>query len=113
MSNKLNSKLVISRLLTGSLLISLPSMVMAISQDKLIVTSSFYQGTATPIVVGSTILAGKTAGSTVTATADGSYLNVWNNNKTDGGFGVTSPVFISFLDSEYGNLQQTINLSDI
>ena len=88
-------------------------MVMAISQDKLIVTSSFYQGTATPIVVGSTILAGKTAGSTVTATADGSYLNVWNNNKTDGSFGVTSPVFISFLDSEYGNLQQTINLSDI
>ena len=82
-------------------------------QDKLIVTSSFYQGTATPIVVGSTILAGKTAGSTVTATADGSYLNVWNNNKTDGSFGVTSPVFISFLDSEYGNLQQTINLSDI
>ena len=86
---------------------------MANSQDKLIVTSSFYQGTATAIVVGSTILAGKTAGSTVTATADGSYLNVWNNNKTDGSFGVTSPVFISFLDSEYGNLQQTINLSDI
>ncbi|GEM_PF-665071 len=113
MSNKLNSKLVISTLLTGSLLISLPSMVMAISQDKLIVTSSFYQGTATPIVAGSTILAGKTAGSTVTATADGSYLNVWNNNKTDGSFGITSPVFISFLDSEYGNLQQTINLSDI
>ena len=157
----ISSNLVISTLLTGALLISLPNMVTASSASSQDITatsaSSQYitatsassldikatsasipdittfstgipnfpihtlpegslhitQGTATPIVVGSTILAGKTAGSTVTATADGSYLNVWNNNKTDGSFGVTSPVFISFLDSEYGNLQQTINLSDI
>ncbi len=105
--------LVIRTVLTGALAAGLPSMAMANNQDKLIVTSSFYQGTATHIVVGTTVLAGKTAGSTVTATADSSYLNVWNNNKTDASFGVTSPVYISFLDSEYGNIQQTINLTDI
>ncbi len=78
----------------------------------LVVTSSYYEGTATPLTAGSSTLSGTTAGSTSTATADSSYLNVWNNTTPDGSFGITSPIFVSDVSTN-GQVQGTYNLTAI
>ena len=42
-----------------------------------------------------------------TATADGTYPGVFNNNKVDGSFGVTSPIFLDDITSD-GKLLNTV-----
>jgi hypothetical protein len=79
----------------------------------LIVSRSVYTGDATTVSVGQTLppgcvartvtlplLAGGTTTVKVkcaTATADGSYPGVFDNDKADGSFGVTSPIFLDNL----------------
>ncbi|MBV9850790.1 MAG: PEP-CTERM sorting domain-containing protein [Armatimonadetes bacterium] len=56
---------------------------------SLIVSSSTYTGTASTVTVGQTLPGGGTA------TYNGTYPNVFNNDKPDGSFGVTAPIFLS------------------
>ena len=76
----------------------------------LVLSRTVYAGDATTVTVGQTLppgcvsgkvavplIAGGTTNVTVAcsvAVADGSYPTVFNNNKADGSFGVTSPIFL-------------------
>ncbi len=91
--------------------------------NSLVVSRSVYVGTADTVTVGQTLppgcvagtvkvplLAGGTANVKVTcatAAADGIYPTVFNNNKVDGSFGVTSPIFLDNITTE-GQLHGTL-----
>lgn len=76
----------------------------------LVLSRSVYAGTAATVVVGQTLPPGCVAGTVTlpllkggttsvkvkcaTATADGTYPTVFNNDAADGSFGVTSPIFL-------------------
>jgi hypothetical protein len=91
--------------------------------NSLVVSRSVYVGTADTVTIGETLppgcvagtvkvplLAGGTANVKVTcanATADGTYPTVFNNNKVDGSFGVTSPIFLDNITKE-GHLLGTL-----
>jgi hypothetical protein len=91
--------------------------------NSLVVSRSVYVGTADTVTVGQTLppgcvagtvkvplLAGGTANVKVTcatAAADGTYPTVFNNNKVDGSFGVTSPIFLDNITTE-GQLHGTL-----
>jgi uncharacterized protein (TIGR03437 family) len=73
---------------------------------NIVVTRSVYSGDATTVTVGQAlppICPSTAACGTATATDNGSYAsltsvnNVFNNNKADGSFGITSPIFIDQL----------------
>ena len=69
--------------------------------DSLVISTSTYdrsKGAIASLKVGTTLA--NTATATTTATADNSYVNVWNNETADASFGVTSP--IRLLDVEIG-----------
>jgi hypothetical protein len=91
--------------------------------DTLVLSRSVYAGTVSTVTVGQTLPPGCVAG-TVTlpllaggtttvkvkcsvAVADGSYPNVLNNNKADGSFGVTSPIFLDNITTD-GKLLDTL-----
>jgi hypothetical protein len=92
---------------------------------SLVVSRSVYVGTADTVTIGETLppgcvagavkvplLAGGTANVKVTcanATADGTYPTVFNNNKVDGSFGVTSPIFLDNITKE-GHLLGTLTV---
>jgi len=111
----------------GLLLISLPGGAYAESKESnsshLVVTSSYYE--VDPIIspaLNSTVaanpglytqLAGKTAGKTVNAIADGKFPEVFNNNTIDGSFGVTTPIYVSLVNSHTGKTKKSFNLTDI
>ncbi|MGA2715071.1 MAG: Ig-like domain-containing protein [Bryobacteraceae bacterium] len=66
---------------------------------NILVSRSVYQGTATTVTVGQQLPPGCKGTSAkkstcVTAIANGTYPTVFNNNTTDGSFGVTSPIFL-------------------
>jgi hypothetical protein len=61
---------------------------------NLLVSESFYQGNP-GIVAGQTQLPPGCTTGCVTATANGSYPQVFNNDLVDGSFGVTSRIFLS------------------
>jgi len=70
---------------------------------NLVVSRSVYTGTASTVTVGQKLPPTCPAAAscpTATATDNGSYPsttssnNVWNNDKVDGSFGVTSPIFL-------------------
>ena len=64
---------------------------------NLVVSRSVYTGDASTVKVGQKLPPNCPATATCptgTATNDGTYPNVWNNNKVDGSFGVTSPIFL-------------------
>jgi MYXO-CTERM domain-containing protein len=67
------------------------------TSGDLLVTTSTYAGTASTVMVGSTQLAGATAGETVLATSNGQYSQVFSNANTDPAFGVTSPITLEEL----------------
>jgi hypothetical protein len=58
----------------------------------LLVSTSTYEGTASMIVPGTTVLPNG-----ATATADGAFPEVFNNDIADANFGVTSPIIIQQL----------------
>jgi len=78
------------------------------SPNNLVVSRSLYRGTADTVAVGkllppdcpATAKCGGPNGTGVEATDNGLYPaigstnNVWNNNKVDGSFGVTAPIFL-------------------
>jgi hypothetical protein len=64
---------------------------------NLIVSRSVYTGDASTVKVGQKLPANCPATATcptATATNDGTYPNVWSNEKVDASFGVTSPIFL-------------------
>jgi hypothetical protein len=81
--------------------------------DTLVLSRSVYAGNASTVTIGQTLppgcvagtvnvplLAGGTASVKVactTATADGTYPSVFNNDASDGSFGVTSPIFLDSI----------------
>jgi hypothetical protein len=84
--------------------------------NTLVLSRSVYAGNAATVTVGQTLppgcvsgtvnvplLAGGTAAVKVTcakATVDGTYPTVFNNNKSDGSFGVSSPIFLDNLTTD-------------
>ena len=84
--------------------------------DTLVLSRSVYAGSASTVTVGQALppgcvpgtvavplLAGGSANITVacaTATADGTYPTVFNNDSADGSFGVTSPIFLDNLTTD-------------
>jgi hypothetical protein len=84
--------------------------------DLLVLSRSVYVGKASTVTVGQTLppgcvagtvsvplLAGGTANVKVacgTAIADGTYPTVFNNDTSDGSFGVTSPIFLDSLTTD-------------
>ncbi|HYW46756.1 MAG TPA: Ig domain-containing protein [Bryobacteraceae bacterium] len=84
--------------------------------DNLVVSRSVYTGDASTVTVGEALPAvcPPTAScGTATATDNGAYPavgstnNVWNNNKVDGSFGVTSPIFLDQI-TPTGTLVNTL-----
>lgn len=74
-----------------------------LTPDNLVLTRSVYAGTAGTVTIGQPLpfdCPSTAACGTAVATDNGLYPsltstnNVWNNNKVDGSFGVTSPIFI-------------------
>ncbi len=69
---------------------------------NLVLSRSVYTGDATTVTVGQQLppVCGTQASCPAKATDTGAYPstsssnNVWNNNKADGNFGVTSPIFL-------------------
>ncbi len=86
-----------SLLLTGAAMLA-PGLAHAavFTPGDLVVSYSVYQGTASTIVAGSTILPYSTTAhpNGVAATASGAYPYVFNNAAVDGNFGVTSPILL-------------------
>src|SRR5579862_4962191 len=83
----------------------------------LVVSSSFYQGNSSTVAVGQALpdnSAGYAAGvgsSNVTATANGSYPNVFNNDSPDPNFGVTSQIVLSDVNASTGAVKDSITLN--
>ena len=91
--------------------------------DALVLSRSVYVGDAATVTVGQTLppgcaagpvavplVAGGTLSVTVacaTATADGTYPAVFNNDVADGSFGVTSPIFLDNITTD-GHLLSTL-----
>jgi hypothetical protein len=57
---------------------------------NLLVSTSTYTGTASTVTVGNPL----PGSGGLTATANGTYPNVFNNDLVDASFGVTSPIFL-------------------
>jgi hypothetical protein len=64
---------------------------------NLLVSRSVYEAGPGILTAGSTVLPPGCTSDCVTATADGTYPEVWNNVLPDANFGVTSPVFLDQL----------------
>lgn len=95
------------------------------SPGNLVVSRSVYAGNSSTVAVGQTLppgcvpgtvkvplIAGGTAKVAVacsTAIANGNYPTVFNNNTTDGSFGVTSPIFLDQITTG-GALVNTLSI---
>jgi hypothetical protein len=73
-----------------------PASAATIFTGDLVVSSLTYEGTANPLVPGSTILPNSNG---LTAIAGSSYPNVFNNSTPDGNFGVTAPYALTFFNT--------------
>lgn len=84
----------------------------------LIMTRSVYTGTASTVTIGQTLppICGTQATCNGKATDNGQFPNllnsnnVWNNDKVDGSFGITSPIFVDQLTTS-GSLVSSMNLT--
>jgi hypothetical protein len=84
----------------------------------LIVTRSVYTGTASTVTIGQQLppVCGTSTTCNAKATDNGQFANlqnsnnVWNNEKVDSSFGITSPIFIDQL-TKAGTLVSSINLT--
>ena len=84
----------------------------------LIVTRSVYTGTASTVTIGQTLppVCGTQATCNGKATDNGQFPNllnsnnVWNNDKVDSSFGITSPIFLDQLTTS-GTLVSSMNLT--
>jgi hypothetical protein len=67
--------------------------------SSLVISTSTYdrtQGAVSTLAVGTALAGSKTA--TSVATSNGNYVTVWNNEKVDASFGVTSPIQLLDMD---------------
>jgi len=71
---------------------------------NLVVSRTVYTGAASSVTVGQTLPGGGTA------VADGTYPNVFKNEKPDPSFGITSPIFVDQLTTS-GTLVNSVNLT--
>ncbi len=79
---------------------------------NLVVSGSDYVGTASLFTPGVTELPPGCVGSACTpAVADGTYPGVFNNDASDGSFGITSPIFLDQV-TPYGQLVNTLPVPD-
>jgi hypothetical protein len=77
--------------------------------DSLVISTSTYdrsKGAIASLKVGTTLA--NTATATTTATADNSYVNVWNNETADASFGVTSPIRLIDVDPRSGRVFRSV-----
>jgi len=84
-----------------------------ITPDTLIVTSSYFTGTTQPIIAGTTQLPGTNATTKVAAVHDSSYPSVFLNAGADASFGITSPIYLSTVNSGNGFTIKNVNLTAI
>ncbi len=111
MIKKLNLEAFSTRLLAVAALVCNPALqaqtqsasFSGFTSGNVVVTRSVYAGDATTVTVGQQlppVCPATAACGTGTATDSGAYPavgstnNVWNNDKVDGSFGITSPIFI-------------------
>ncbi len=78
---------------------------------NLLVSGSVYQNDPGLLTPGVTVLPPGCTSGCVTATSDGSYPGVFNNDLVDGSFGVTSPVFLNQLTPS-GRLVAALRVPD-
>ncbi len=74
--------------------------VRLLAPGSLVISTSTYdrtQGAVASLTPGTTQLASSNT-ATVAATSDGNYVTVWNNEKVDASFGVTSPIQLLDID---------------
>src|ERR1700761_3825111 len=75
-----------------------------IAGDSLLISTTTYQdaGEVANLVAGASALPGNKAGQTSTAVSNGNLNTVWNNEKGDPSFGVTSAISLSDLNANTG-----------
>ena len=73
---------------------------------NLLISRSVYQTAS--ITPGTTVLPPGCTSSCATATADGTYPVVFNNDAVDGSFGVTAPIYLDQVNPFSGHLVNTI-----
>ena len=79
---------------------------------NLVVSGSVYTGQASLFTPGVTELPPGCVGSACTpAVADGTYPGVFNNDASDGSFGITSPIFLDQITPS-GHLINTLRVAD-
>ena len=78
----------------------------ALFPGNLLISRSVYQ--AASITPGTTVLPPGCTSSCATATADGTYPVVFNNDAVDGSFGVTAPIYLDQVNPFSGHLVNTI-----
>jgi hypothetical protein len=80
-----------------------------LTPNSLVISSSTYdntQGAVASLAIGTALP--NTATATVPAVAGNDYVNVWNNAKIDGSFGVTSEITLTILNPTSGQVLNTI-----
>jgi len=75
------------------------------TSGKLLVSRGRYIGTAALVTVGQPLPNG------APASASGTYPGVWGNDATDGGFGVTAPIYLDVLDKYTGSTVSSSSLT--
>ena len=78
---------------------------------NLVVSRSVYTGTPGLLQPGVTVLPPGCTSGCATATSDGTYPEVWNNDLADASFGITSPVFLDQITPS-GHLINTLRVPD-
>jgi hypothetical protein len=78
----------------------------ALFPGNLLISRSVYQ--AASITPGTTVLPPGCTSSCATATADGTYPVVFNNDAVDGSFGVTAPIYLDQVNPFSGHLVNTL-----
>ena len=78
---------------------------------NLVVSRSVYTGTPGLLQPGVTVLPPGCTTGCATATSDGTYPQVWNNDLADASFGITSPVFLDQITPS-GHLINTLRVPD-
>jgi hypothetical protein len=82
----------------------------AFNANDILVSASTYQGSASTIETGTTLLTGASPTGTL-AVANGSYPNLTNNDSVDGNFGITSPLSLLEINPTTDALDNTINVT--
>jgi hypothetical protein len=83
----------------------------ALSPGDLLISGSVYTGSAGLLTPGVTVLPPGCTTGCVTATADGAYPGVFNNDLADASFGITSPIFLNEVTPD-GRVVRTLRVPD-